>query len=638
MRQHLKHRPTLMGAPKRKMRLGVLTGIAVVLLAVACLGQAPLAPPTYRGILVYLNPAQVASFNARHSTQARRLNPNRNLYLVTGNGSRSDDQLLQEIATDAATGNPALDGIVHIAGGSNSTSHLDGGSTASVLNGGSTASVLNGGSTASVLNGNVEYYGTRAPAKYVDQPMVGQIQAGDAAHAHATGEGVVIAEIDDGVDPFNPVLRRVLLSSRGYNFTDGTSNWSAYSDVCLDGGSTASVLNGGSTASVLNCLNGGSTGSLLNGNLLGSVLNGNLLGSVLNLTTSVLNGQTPLLYVLDGGSTASVLNGGSTASVLNGTVPCLAGGSTASVLNGGSTASVLNGGSTASVLNDESTAVYVLAGGSTASVLNGGSTASVLNGGSTASVLNGLAQLIACNPDFGHGTAVAGLLHLVAPEAKILPIKAFGANGEADAATIYEAITYAIDQHVNVINLSFSATETTDPIGDAIQEAVSKDIAVVAAGGNSSDSAAVFPASLSGVIGVGAVDGTAPNPTFPIASFSDFDPGPGQIVDVDVAAPGVKLFTTYPGFGLLWASSTGTSFSTPLVAGEAALLVQMGQTGGACHAAIDGSSNPSIAGDLNGQLGHGLINVLGAVSSFPPITTNFGYGGFWGFNFGFGGW
>ena len=647
---------TSLGAPTWGTRLRILTGIAAALLAVGCLGPAALAaPPTHAGILVHLNPSQVASFNARHSTHAQRLNPTRDLYLVTGNGGRSDDQLLNEVATDGAAGPASLNVTVHIVGGSSSTSTLDGGST---------ASVLNGGSTASVLNGLVNYYGTRAPQAYVDQPAVGQIQAGHAAHVLATGRGVVIAEIDNGVDPFNPVLRRVLLRRRGYNFYDGTSDWSAYSDVCLNGGSTASVLNGGSTASVLNggstasVLNGGSTASVLNclnGGSTASVLNGGSTASVLNggSTASVLNGEAPLLYILDGGSTASVLNGGSTASVLNGgstasvlnEVPCLAGGSTASVLNGGSTASVLNGGSTASVLNGEHTAIYlldggstasVLNGGSTASVLNGGSTASVLNGGSTASVLNGLEQLIACNPDFGHGTAVAGLLHLVAPEAQILPIKAFGANGEADAADVYQAITYAIDQHVNVINLSFSATDTTTDISAAIQEAVGDGIVVVAAAGNNANSAAVFPASLTGVIGVGAVDGTGTNPNLPIASFSDLDPGVGQFVDVDVAAPGVNLFTTYPGFGLLWASSTGTSFSAPLVSGEAALLVQHGQTGGACQANIDTSANPAIAGDLNGQLGNGLINVLGAVSAAPPITPNFQFGGFPGFRFGFG--
>lgn len=666
-------RKSILVVRAHRVRRRLLSGVgacAALLFAFGCLAPVAMAaPPTYRGILVHLNPDQVANFNARHHTHALRLNPNRDLYLVTGNGNRDDQQLLDEVQTDGTAGTSSLNGTVQLIGGSTTTVHLDGGTTASVLNGGTTASVLNGGTTASVLNGWVDYYGTQAPDAYVNQPAVGQIQSGSAAHDLATGKGVVIAEIDNGVDPFNPVLRRVLLRREGYNFYDGNSDWSAYADVCLAGGTTASVLNGGTTASVLNggttasVLNGGTTASVLNGGTTASVLNGGTTASVLNClmggttasvlnggttasvlnggtTASVLNGETPILYILNGGTTASVLNGGTTASVLNGGttasvlngVPCLNGGTTASVLNGGTTASVLNGGTTASVLNGESTAVYLLDGGTTASVLNGGTTASVLNGGTTASVLNGgttgsvlngLEQIIACNPDFGHGTAVAGLLHLVAPEAKILPIKAFGANGEADAATIYQSITYAIDHHANVINLSFSATDTTDDIREAINEATHDGIVVVAAAGNSASSAAVFPASLTGVIGVGAVDGTAANTDFPIASFSDFDPGVGQFVDVDVAAPGVNLFTTYPGFGLLWARGTGTSFSTPLVAGEAALLAQLGQSGGACQQDIDAASNPAIAGDANGQLGYGLINVLGALTPVHPLSPDF---------------
>ena len=256
-------------------------------------------------------------------------------------------------------------------------------------------------------------------------------------------------------------------------------------------------------------------------------------------------------------------------------------------------------------------------GQSTASVLNGQSTASVLNGQSTASVLNDLAVMAACYPDFGHGTAVAGLIHLVAPEALILPIKAFGPDGSADAASIYQSITYAIDQHVNVINLSFSAVDTTGDIRGAIAEAVSDGIVVTAAAGNANTAAAVYPASLEGVTGVGAVDGTAPHTTFPKADFSNFDPGVGQIVDVDVAAPGVSLFTTYPGFGLLWSVSTGTSFSVPLVSGEAALLVQRGANGAASRGDIENSANPAIAGDAGGGLGHGLIAVTEALGLAP---------------------
>ncbi|MGH9394212.1 MAG: S8 family peptidase, partial [Terriglobales bacterium] len=399
-------------------------------------------------------------------------------------------------------------------------------------------SLSGGGVTLTSANGTVVnstptyFYGAVVPSTYANQPLVNQIQAGGNTHQLATGRGAVVALIDNGVDPSNPVLAPVLLASRGYNFYDNTPNWTAYADLAMGPG--------------------GASG-------------------------------------LDGQSSASVLNGGQ---------------SSASVLNGGTCAAEFGPGGTL----DQSSA----------SVLNGGqSSASVLNSATTqAQAIAALQAILACDPDFGHGTSVAGLIHLVAPRAMILPIKAFGPGGTADAATIYQSITYAIDQHVNVMNLSFSALASTPDIQDAIAEAVGDGIVVVAAAGNSSSAAAVFPASLAGVTGVGSANGT--QRAFPLASFSNFDSGAGSFVDVDVAAPGVQLFTTYPGAGQIWATSDGTSFSTPLVAGEAALLAQLNQSGNAARSIIERSANPAIQGDASGALGHGLINVYGAVKSAQP--------------------
>lgn len=555
------------------------------------------------GVLAHLNAATVASFDIRHNVASQQLNPNRDLYLITASDGRTDAALLAEVLTDPTAGRPELNEPMNLDG----SSSLDGQSSASVLNGQSSASVLNGGSSStsstttstpllggllspvtsllapvlnpvgsllggvlnpllgSVLNINIgisgggvtvtssngsllnstptNFYGAVVPSNYPNQAVVSQIQAGASTHTLATGSGAVVALIDNGVDPSNPVLTPVLLASKGYNFYDNTPNWTAYADLALGPGGTSG---------------------------------------------------------LDGQSSASVLNGQSSASVLNGGT-CAAEFGTGGTLAGGqSSASVLNGGQ------------------SSASVLNGGqSSASVLNSAKTqAQAIAALQAILACDPDFGHGTSVAGLIHLVAPKAMILPIKAFGPGGTASAATIYQSITYAIDQHVNVMNLSFSALATTPDVQDAIAEAVRDGIVVVAAAGNSGSAAAVFPASLPGVTGVGAADGTQSR--LPIASFSNFDSGAGSFVDVDVSAPGVQLFTTYPGAGQIWATSDGTSFSTPLVAGEAALLAQLNQSGDAARSLIERSANPAIEGDANGALGHGLVNVYGAVKAAAP--------------------
>lgn len=577
------------------------------------------AAPNY-GVLAHLPAAAVAGFDARHSVLSVQLNPNRDLYLFTvanpATDTRTDAELLQEIEQDPVALRPELNEPMSLGGGFELNAQQ---STASVLNGQSTASVLNGsggtstssGSTSSgsggllggllnaiagpntlvggllngvlnpllgtVLNLNIsvtgagasvgqssaavlnstptDYYGAVVPQSYPNQPMVGQIHAGTQANQIATGQGAVVALIDNGVDPNNPVLQRVLLWQQGYNFYDNSHDWSAYSDL-WDGPDGSAGLAGLSADQ----------------------------------------------------STASVLKGQSTASVLNGSTPCAA---EFSGIGPQATGSGLSGyQSTASVLNGEQ---------STASVLNGGqSTASVLNGEqSTASVLNTLGEILACDPDFGHGTSVAGLIHLVAPNTTILPIKAFGPGGTATAAVIYQSIAYAIDQHVNVMNLSFSASATTPDIQDIIAEAVNDGIVVVAAAGNGGTAAAVYPASLPGVTGAGALDGTQPG--LPGASFSNFNPGVGQYVDVEAAAPGVNLFTTYPGTGQIWATVSGTSFSTPLIAGEAALLVQEGKSGAANQALIYRTANPSVLGDSSGGQGHGLINVYGALQAARPL-------------------
>src|ERR1035437_1042960 len=58
-------------------------------------------------------------------------------------------------------------------------------------------------------------------------------------------------------------------------------------------------------------------------------------------------------------------------------------------------------------------------------------------------------------PAFGHGTMTAGLIHLVAPNAQIMPLRAFGADGSATVSQIVDAIQYAILHKVDVINMSF---------------------------------------------------------------------------------------------------------------------------------------------------------------------------------------
>src|SRR6185437_11873935 len=76
------------------------------------------------------------------------------------------------------------------------------------------------------------------------------------------------------------------------------------------------------------------------------------------------------------------------------------------------------------------------------------STAAVLDQ-STAAVLDGKDYTA-----FGHGTMTSGLIHLVAPKAKILPLKAFSSDGTGYLSNIVAALYYAVQHKANVVNMS----------------------------------------------------------------------------------------------------------------------------------------------------------------------------------------
>jgi len=56
---------------------------------------------------------------------------------------------------------------------------------------------------------------------------------------------------------------------------------------------------------------------------------------------------------------------------------------------------------------------------------------------------------------FGHGTMVMGVIHLVAPQAKLLPLKAFNSDGTGYLSDILRAIYYAVQNNAKIVNMSF---------------------------------------------------------------------------------------------------------------------------------------------------------------------------------------
>src|SRR6266481_1086321 len=164
---------------------------------------------------------------------------------------------------------------------------------------------------------------------------------------------------------------------------------------------------------------------------------------------------------------------------------------------------------------------------------------------------------------FGHGTMVSGIIHLVAPTALIMPLKAFNADGTGYLSDVLRAIYFAVQNGASVINMSFSFSTYSSEVAKAAKYAVRHQAICVASAGNDGKEEMVYPAALSNVMGVAS---TTNNDT--LSTFSNY----GEDL-VWVAAPGEGIITTYPfgTFGAGW----GTSFSAPFVSGAAALLLSV---------------------------------------------------------------
>ncbi len=236
------------------------------------------------------------------------------------------------------------------------------------------------------------------------------------------------------------------------------------------------------------------------------------------------------------------------------------------------------------------------------------------------------------DPD-GHGTHVAGIVAAVAnnnlgvagaaPGVKILPVRVLDSSGSGWTSDIANGITYAADHGAAVINLSLGGSDDDPAVAAAVSYAQSRDVVVVAAAGNDAEACTAtvttdcgnpveYPAGDPGVLAVAAVDSAlAP------ASFSEHG------AQVSLAAPGVKIASTYPGASYIYMS--GTSMASPFVAASAALVR-------AARPALDAKSTAAALLDTATDLGApgrddytgaGLVNPRAAIcfGGCPQVST-----------------
>jgi subtilisin family serine protease len=190
-----------------------------------------------------------------------------------------------------------------------------------------------------------------------------------------------------------------------------------------------------------------------------------------------------------------------------------------------------------------------------------------------------------------HGTFVAGLAAAAtnnsqgiagaAWNCRIMPLKINDSSGNIQFSAVAEAFQYVDMKHPAVLNMSFGTSDSTarDFFQALVNDACAANVLCVAAAGNSDTSLASWPAACNGVLSVGATDDTGAR-----ASFSSYGPW------VRVAAPGTPMWSTicrnytvdfmsqisyvlnYGWGGDPYMYGSGTSFSSPLVAGIAALV------------------------------------------------------------------
>lgn len=187
-----------------------------------------------------------------------------------------------------------------------------------------------------------------------------------------------------------------------------------------------------------------------------------------------------------------------------------------------------------------------------------------------------------------HGTHVSGIIAAarnnnigmngIADNARIMTVRAVPDGDEHDK-DIANAIRYAVDNGAKVINMSFgkSISPQKNWVDDAVKYAGSKGVLLVHAAGNDAKDI--------------DVNDNFPNPIFKndtstragnwITVGASGDPAAGGIIgsfsnygkkEVDVFAPGVKIYSTLPG-GNQYGNLQGTSMASPVVAGVAALLM-----------------------------------------------------------------
>lgn len=241
--------------------------------------------------------------------------------------------------------------------------------------------------------------------------------------------------------------------------------------------------------------------------------------------------------------------------------------------------------------------------------------------------------------DHGHGTHTAGTIAAVGNNgsgvvgvnwtSKIMALKFLSSRGSGTLSSAIKALEYAADMGAQVSSNSWGCACQSTFLDDAVTYEHDNGMVIVAASGNSNRDALDYsPASSDRVITVGATDANDAR-----AWFSNF----GE--KIDVVAPGVDILSTRASInpmcsasrtvGVRYCRVSGTSMSTPHVAGLAALLLAKDSTltNEEIRQIIRGGSDDIGAAGKDRNFGYGRINAGGSMNLIStqvlaPIITS----------------
>jgi thermitase len=222
---------------------------------------------------------------------------------------------------------------------------------------------------------------------------------------------------------------------------------------------------------------------------------------------------------------------------------------------------------------------------------------------------------------YGHGTHVAGIVAAVdnnrgvsgvCPDCTIMSGKVLSDNGIGTSSGLANGINWAVNNGAKVINMSL-AVRASRTLEAAVNNAWNKGVVLVAAAGNGNSQTKMYPAAYDNVIAVGATNNHDNK-----AYFSTYG-----ATWVDVAAPGVAVFSTFPnhesalaGTGkkrsLNYDIGDGTSMAAPIVAATVALTWSANPSAGnsLVRAKVESSTDPA---GTTGDWAHGRVNADKAV-------------------------